>query len=70
MSHKTRLSKLERNPAAARKIYKIEWCTEAQAAELEAQRPPAAPGEIRYIIVPPEHMPMWFGPLDAAEGSP
>lgn len=64
-----RLERLIKETDPGRPIYKIEYCTEERAAELRAQRPPAAPGEIRYITVPPEHMPMYFGPLDAAEGT-
>ena len=63
MNYKRRLERLIKENDPGRPIYKIEWCTEERAAELKAQRPPAAPGEIRYIIVPDEHMPMWFGPL-------
>ena len=44
-----RLQRLEA-VAPTRTIYKIAFCTHEQAAALEAERPPAAPGEIRYIV--------------------
>ena len=68
MSHKSRLAKLERETAATRPIYKIEFCSEAQAAALEAQRPPWQPGDrIRYIIVPDGDEPMFFACPDIGE---
>jgi hypothetical protein len=50
MKHEARLKRLEQEHKPERPVYKIEWCTAARAAELEAQRPPAWPGEIRYIV--------------------
>lgn len=66
MKYKSRLERLEQeiNPDPGLPIYPVQWVTEEQAAEIRASRPPGRPGHVQFIIVPPEHMPMWFGPLD------
>ena len=50
-----RLRRIEAETKPTQHIYKIETCTAERADELEAQRPPGRPGEIRYIIVPDGH---------------
>jgi len=56
MKYNGRLMRIEQETKPERVIFKIEYCTHAQADALEAQRPPGRPGEVRYIIVPPEHV--------------
>jgi hypothetical protein len=64
-NYSRRLERLIKENPTERPVYKIEYCTQERADELKAERPAWQPGDRpRYIIVPPEHMPMWFGPLD------
>ena len=55
MSTANRLKRLEQEIEPDHPIYKIEYCTEEEAWAMDAQRPPARPGEIRYIIERREH---------------
>jgi hypothetical protein len=56
-NYSSRLERLIRITETAGPIYQIKYCTQAEADALEAQRPPATPGEIRYIVDSREYEP-------------